>query len=68
MLSVSLTQKVSLFQASPEEILHINRYHDTPWAPVEVDCARRIMAEVSPRLVIDLHEHDVRAETVGLGR
>ena len=44
--------------ASPEEILHINRYHDTPWAPVEVDCARRIMAEVSPRLVIDLHEHD----------
>ncbi len=28
------------------EILHINRFHDTPWAPVEVQCTRRLMAEV----------------------
>jgi hypothetical protein len=29
--------------ASPDEILHINRYHDTDWAPEEVQAARDIM-------------------------
>jgi hypothetical protein len=44
--------------ATPEgEILHLNRFHDTPWAPVEVRCTRRLMAEVQPRLVFDLHEY-----------
>lgn len=38
---------------TPDDILHINRFHDTPWAPVEVRCARTVMAEVQPRLVIE---------------
>lgn len=43
---------------SPEgAVLHLNRFHDTPWAPAEVRCARRLMAEVQPRLVFDLHEY-----------
>ncbi|MHC4877197.1 MAG: hypothetical protein ACYTGL_11940 [Planctomycetota bacterium] len=39
------------------EVLHLNRFHDTPWAPVEVRCIRRLMAEIKPRLVFDLHEY-----------
>jgi hypothetical protein len=43
---------------TPEgEVLHLNRFHDTPWAPVEVQCTRRLMAEIQPRLVFDLHEY-----------
>jgi len=39
------------------EVLHLNRFHDTPWAPVEARCARRLMAEIQPGLTFDLHEH-----------
>jgi len=39
------------------EVLHINRFHDTAWAPVEPRCARTLMAEIQPRLTLDLHEH-----------
>ncbi len=39
------------------EVLHINRFHDTAWAPVEVRCTRNLMAEVNPGLVFDLHEY-----------
>ncbi|MBI1314813.1 twin-arginine translocation signal domain-containing protein [bacterium] len=39
------------------EVLHLNRFHDTPWAPVEVRCILKLMAEVKPRLVFDLHEY-----------
>ena len=43
---------------SPEgEILHINRFHDTPWAPVESRCTRDLMAEITPGLTLDLHEY-----------
>lgn len=43
---------------TPEgEVLHLNRFHDTPWAPVEVQCTHRLMAEIQPRLVFDLHEY-----------
>jgi hypothetical protein len=43
---------------NPEgEVLHINRFHDTPWAPVEVRCTRDLLAEVRPGLTLDLHEH-----------
>lgn len=43
---------------SPEgEVLHLNRFHDTPWAPAEVRYARRLMAEIRPGLTLDLHEH-----------
>ena len=42
---------------SPEgEVLHLNRFHDTVWAPVESRCARRLMAEITPGLSFDLHE------------
>ncbi len=39
------------------EVLHLNRFHDTPWAPSEVRCARLLMAEIQPGLTLDLHEH-----------
>jgi hypothetical protein len=39
------------------EVLHLNRFHDTKWAPIEVRCTRNLMAEVQPRLVFDLHEY-----------
>ena len=43
---------------TPEsEVLHMNRFHDTPWAPVEVQCTRRLMAEIDPKLTFDLHEY-----------
>jgi hypothetical protein len=39
------------------EVLHLNRFHDTRWAPVEVRCIRRLMADVKPGLTFDLHEY-----------
>ena len=39
------------------EVLHLNRFHTTRWAPVEVRCVRRLMAEIQPRLTFDLHEY-----------
>jgi hypothetical protein len=39
------------------EVLHLNRFHDTRWAPVEVRCVRRLMAEIQPGLTFDLHEY-----------
>ena len=35
---------------------HINRFHDTAWAPVEPRCTRILMAEINPGLTLDLHE------------
>ncbi len=39
------------------EVLHINRFHDTSWAPVEIRCTRGLMAEIKPGLTFDLHEY-----------
>lgn len=39
------------------EILHINRFHDTAWAPVEARVTRDLMAQIHPGLTLDLHEH-----------
>ncbi|MGE0757284.1 MAG: hypothetical protein AB7O38_09700 [Pirellulaceae bacterium] len=39
------------------EILHLNRFHDTPWAPAEVRCLRGLMAKTRPALTFDMHEH-----------
>ena len=42
---------------SPEgEVLHLNRFHDTDWAPVEARCVRRLLEEVRPGIGFDLHE------------
>lgn len=43
---------------TPEgEVLHLNRFHDTAWAPSEVRAVRRLMAEIRPGLTFDLHEY-----------
>lgn len=39
------------------EVLHLNRFHDTAWAPAESRGARRLMAEIQPGLTFDLHEY-----------
>ncbi len=38
------------------EILHLNRFHDTAWAPIEVRCVRRLIAKINPGITFDLHE------------
>ncbi len=51
-------QRAYTLIVSPEgEVLHINRFHDTPWAPVESRCARNLMARIEPGLTLDLHEY-----------
>ena len=39
------------------QVLHLNRFHDTPWAPIEPRCTRDLMAAIRPGLTLDLHEH-----------
>ncbi len=39
------------------EVLHINRFHDTAWAPAEPRCTRQLMARIRPGISFDLHEH-----------
>ena len=55
-------QRAYTLIVTPEaEILHINRFHDTPWAPSEVRCTRQLMAAVQPKLTLDLHEYGAGA-------
>ena len=44
------------------EILHINRFHDTVWAPVEPRVPRQLMAEINLGLSFDLHESQIMAD------
>ena len=51
-------QRAYTLIVSPEgEVLHINRFHDTSWAPVESRCTRDLMAHIQPGLTLDLHEY-----------
>ena len=51
-------QRAYTLIVSPDgEVLHINRFHDSPWAPVESRCARDLMARIEPGLTLDLHEY-----------
>ncbi|MDA0745545.1 MAG: hypothetical protein O2954_03445 [bacterium] len=51
-------QRAYTLIVDPEgEVLHINRFHDTAWAPIEPLCTRRLMAQIQPGLTLDLHEH-----------
>ena len=51
-------QRAYTLIVSPQgEVLHINRFHDTTWAPVESRCARNLMARIRPGLTLDLHEY-----------
>ena len=47
----------SLIVSPDGEVLHINRFHDTSWAPVEPRCTRDLMAQIQPGLTLDLHEY-----------
>jgi hypothetical protein len=38
------------------EILHINRFHDTAWAPVEPRVTRTLLEKIKPGISFDLHE------------
>ena len=38
------------------EILHINRFHDTAWAPVEPRVTRSLLRKIKPGISFDLHE------------
>jgi hypothetical protein len=55
--SAPLQRAYTLIVDPAGEVLHINRFHDTAWAAVESRCARDLMAEIQPRLTLDLHEH-----------
>ncbi|MCE9530931.1 MAG: hypothetical protein K8T89_07385 [Planctomycetes bacterium] len=52
-----LERAYTLIVTPDGEVLHLNRFHDTSWAPIEVRCARRLMAEIQPGLTFDLHEY-----------
>lgn len=56
--SAPLERAYTLIVSPEGEVLHLNRFHDTAWAPAEVRCVRNLMAEVRPALTFDLHEHD----------
>ena len=43
-------------------IMHINRFHDTTWAPVEPRCTRRLMAEIKPGISFDIHESQLMGD------
>jgi len=43
-------------------ILHINRFHDTPWAPVEPRVTVGLMAEIRPGISFDIHESQLMAD------
>ena len=48
---------------SPEgEVLHINRFHDTAWAPVEPRVTVQLMARIEPGISFDLHESQLMAD------
>jgi len=54
----SLFERAYSLVVTPEgEMLHLNRFHDTAWTPVEVRCVRGLMAEIKPGLTFDLHEY-----------
>ncbi len=52
-----LERAYTLIVTTDNEILHLNRFHDTAWAPAEVVAVRNLMAEIQPGLTFDLHEH-----------
>jgi hypothetical protein len=52
-----LERAYTLIVTPDGEVLHINRFHDTRWAPIEVRCVRRLMAQIRPGLTFDLHEY-----------
>ncbi len=52
-----LERAYTLIVTPDAEVLHLNRFHDSPWAPSEVRCIRQLMAEIKPELTFDLHEH-----------
>jgi hypothetical protein len=48
---------------SPEgEVLHLNRFHDTAWAPTEPRAIRQLLAEVRPGISFDLHESELMGD------
>jgi hypothetical protein len=55
--SAMLQRAYSLIGDPEGQILHINRFHDTAWAPVEARVTRDLMAQIHPGLTLDLHEH-----------
>ncbi|MDP6777642.1 MAG: hypothetical protein QGI83_12850 [Candidatus Latescibacteria bacterium] len=55
--SAPLQRAYTLIVDPDGEVLHINRFHDTGWAPSEPRCTRDLMAEIRPGLTLDLHEH-----------
>jgi hypothetical protein len=52
-----LQRAYTLVVTAEGEVLHLNRFHDTAWAPAEVRAIRRLMARVQTGLTFDLHEH-----------
>ncbi|MEE2659225.1 MAG: hypothetical protein VX733_12020 [Candidatus Latescibacterota bacterium] len=46
----------TLIVALDGEILHINRFHDTVWAPVEPRVTVQLLERIRPGLSFDLHE------------
>jgi len=44
------------------EVLHLNRFHDTAWAPVEPRVTRQLLARIRPGLSFDIHESQLMGD------
>ena len=44
------------------EVLHLNRFHDTAWAPVEPRCTRQLMEVIQPGISFDIHESQLMGD------
>ena len=51
-----LERAYTLIVSPQGDVLHVNRFHDTAWAPAEVHATRRLLAEIQPGICFDLHE------------
>ncbi|MFH1566406.1 MAG: hypothetical protein ABIL09_00285, partial [Gemmatimonadota bacterium] len=44
------------------EVLHLNRFHDTAWAPVEPRVTVELMARIRPGISFDIHESQYQGD------
>jgi len=44
------------------DVLHLNRFHDTAWAPVEPRLTRQLMEEIRPGICFDIHESQLMGD------
>jgi len=65
--SGALDRAYSLVISPNGQVLHLNRYFDTPWAPPETRVVRDLLTRVEPGLFFDVHETQLTDDRFHLG-